>query len=239
MALNRKLSYHLGQFDKPYRSTELFYEWLANKDCFNKSKKIIDVGAGAGSNLAYFAKRNPQIQCVGVDNDQELIMIGKKIIEKLALNNIILQCQDLFKLKKQKLFFETDGVISLQTLSWLPHYEKAMRSILRLNPRWFAASSLFYEGEINAFITLHDYYRPTKNKEYVEYYYNVYSLGLFKKYLAKFGYKKFSFKRYDIDIDLPCITRDLGTYTEMLTSGRRLQMSGPLLMPWYFVYAEK
>ena len=29
------------------------------------------------------------------------------------------------------------------------------------------------------------------------------------------------------------------TYTETLQNGKRLQISGPLLMNWYFIYAEK
>jgi hypothetical protein len=31
----------------------------------------------------------------------------------------------------------------------------------------------------------------------------------------------------------------MGTYTEHLADGRRLSISGPLLMPWYFLFAGR
>jgi len=46
------------------------------------------------------------------------------------------------------------------------------------------------------------------------------------------------FKRFDIDIDLPKGSHGgLGTYTELLADGRRLQISGPIMLSWYFILA--
>ena len=52
-------------------------------------------------------------------------------------------------------------------------------------------------------------------------------------------YKKFKYKRFDIDIDLKHSNSDLGTYTQKLANNKRLQFTGPLWEPWYFIYAEK
>lgn len=32
---------------------------------------------------------------------------------------------------------------------------------------------------------------------------------------------------------------DIGTYTIMTLEKRRLQISGALMMPWYFIYVER
>jgi hypothetical protein len=48
----------------------------------------------------------------------------------------------------------------------------------------------------------------------------------------------FRFKRFDIDIDLPKGSHGgLGSYTELLPDGRRLQISEPIMLSWYFILA--
>jgi hypothetical protein len=57
---------------------------------------------------------------------------------------------------------------------------------------------------------------------------------------AKEGYDRFDWTPFDIDIDLPKTDyKWMGTYTERLEDGRRLQRSGPILMPWHFVCAAR
>jgi len=68
---------------------------------------------------------------------------------------------------------------------------------------------------------------------------NTYSLPLVRQYLLDRGYNKFMYSRFEMPIDLPRSTSGrMGTYTELTTDGRRLQISGPLLMNWYFIYAS-
>ncbi len=49
-----------------------------------------------------------------------------------------------------------DGIISLQTLSWLPDYRIPLENLCALNPKWIALTSLFYEGKITYYIRLDD-----------------------------------------------------------------------------------
>jgi hypothetical protein len=54
------------------------------------------------------------------------------------------------------------------------------------------------------------------------------------------GYTVFKYCPFEMDIDLPKPEHTLmGTYTKTLPNGKRLQISGPLLMNWYFIYAAK
>ncbi len=133
-----------------------------------------------------------------------------------------------------------DGIISFQTLSWLPEYQEPLRNLSLLNPKWIAISSLFYEGDIEYTIKLKDYYRASNDKEYEEAYYNIYSLIRVREYLKKLGYYKFEYMLFEIDIDLPKTeSMDIGTYTIKTEDGRRLQISAALMMPWYFIVASK
>jgi len=127
----------------------------------------------------------------------------------------------------------------LQTLSWLKNYQEPLKHILTIKPKWIAISSLFYEGEIDAFITLHNYYRPSNKCDYSMSYYNIYSLPRIKDFLKSHGYNKFKYKKFEIDINIKQTTKDIGTYTKMTIDKKNLQFSGPLFLPWYFIYAEK
>ena len=64
--------------------------------------------------------------------------------------------------------------------------------------------------------------------------YNVYSLPRFIKYCRDLGCSKVVTEPFEIDIDLPRPERSggMGTYTQQLADGHRLQLSGPLHMPW-------
>lgn len=238
MAHAKGLSYHLAQFKKPYRSTEVFYRWLRPLAPWKRTRRVIDIASGAGSNLCYFASRQPAVEFIGLDNDLELVAAGQTLLGKSGMANARLARADLYRLTRRQ-FPSVDGLLCLQTLSWLAHYERAMRAMLRLRPRWIALSSLFYEGLIDAFITLHNYYRPVGRKKFSTMYYNVYSLERFIAFLKSVGYGRAVWQPFAIDIDLPRTTRDVATYTERLARGHRLQLSGPLLLPWYFVYAER
>ena len=63
---------------------------------------------------------------------------------------------------------------------------------------------------------------------------------MLKDFLAERGYTVFRAEPFEIDIDIPKPEHlDMGTYTVKTEDGKRLQISGALLMPWYSVYAAK
>lgn len=71
-------------------------------------------------------------------------------------------------------------------------------------------------------------------------YYNIYSLQRTHRRLEELGFAQARWEKFELDIDLPRPANgSMGTYTKTTKEGERLQISGPLLMPWYFVYAKK
>lgn len=234
------LDYHKRQFRNPYRSTIFFCNFLESLKLLSKknSKNILDIGCGGGANLNYMATRFPNSTFTGIDINKSLITRGNIIFKKIKLDNCKLEVGDLYALnKKYRGIF--DGIISLQTLSWLPSYELPIKEMIKLRPEWIAISSLFYDGFVECDIKVRDYTKSGGRKS-EEAFYNVYSLKLIEDLFKKNGYKKFKYIPFVIDIDLNK-NKDgrMGTYTIKTDKGSRVQISGPLLMNWYFIIAER
>ena len=235
------IEYHKKQFQETYRSTIAFCEWLDSYELFNSKNKIniADIGAGAGSNLYYMSKKYSNLNLTGIELNRKLISIGNEFFNDNNINNCILQYGDLYNIDKSNIN-AYNGIVSYQTLSWLPEYKIPLKKIATLNPDWIAISSLFYNGEVDLRIEIKDYSRPGNSNPYKEGFYNIYPLPHVKNYFKKLGYSKFEYLRFDIDIDLPKPqSKGMATYTEMLKNGRRIQISGGILMNWYFVLARK
>lgn len=231
--------YHVKQYQHIYRSTEVFVDWLENKELLTwggGQNRILDMACGAGANTLYMADRHENIQFIGMDIDKEFVDHGNKMIQlRSKYGNCELCVGNWFGIE-DKWRDKFDGIISFQTLFMFPDYREALDKLIDLHPNWIAVSSLFYEGEIEYTNKFRDYYRPSEGEEYTEYYYNVHSMVCYRKYMEERGYKNFDFIPFEIDIDIPKTdSMDIGTYTVQTIEGKRIQISAGLMMPWYFV----
>ena len=229
------MDYHMKQWNEPKESTKAFSKFFSNE--LSNSKSIIDIGAGAGAATYYLASRNPKTNFTGVDYSRELIDSAKETSKKYDLKNLSFDTGDWFNLDKK--WGKVNGVISLQTLSWLPEMRNPMTQIFEvIKPDWIGLTSLFYEGDISCRIEVFEHSRSRKT------FYNVYSLKNLGRLVAEYKYEIVKFDRFDIEIDIPK-PKDIdlmGTFTEKVEGSsdyQRLQISGPLLMNWYFVLIRK
>lgn len=160
-------------------------------------------------------------------------------MQEFNLTNLSFEVGDWFDLEQKLSVERFDGVVSLQTLSWLPEMRIPMTQIFKvINPNWIGISSLFYEGDISCKIEVFEH---TIGKKV---HYNVYSLKNLNRLAHEYGYEIVKFEPFEIGIDIPKPENidHMGTYTRKITgqSGDlRLQISGPLLMNWYFVLLQK
>lgn len=144
-------NYHDRQFAEPYQSTVSFCDWLTSLGAMEaETGRICDLGCGKGANLYYLSKRFPNCQFVGLDIDEDLIRDGSDLLSKSSVLNCRLSVGDLHRAGSYFTRGEFDGLISLQTLSWLPGYEKALDAMVSLLPKWIALTSLFYDGPVEA-----------------------------------------------------------------------------------------
>lgn len=233
-----KIDYHEKQFKEPYRSTVVFTDWIDSLLDLTNTSTICDLACGEGANLLYLAKRYPEIDFVGIDLNPDLIEWGNQIMKNNKILNVKMTVGDLYKFsEKNKGKF--DGILLFQTLSWLPEFREPIKKMVSLNPKWIGATSLFFDGNINCNIEIQDYTEPLGGKKYKETYYNVYSLKLVENLFREMGYTLF-YTPFEIDIDLEKPKNGgMGTYTIKTEAGKRLQLSGPLLMNWYFILAVK
>lgn len=238
---NTDEQYYDRQFHTPYRSTEVFCDWLINNGLLDSSIKssILDIGTGKGANLNYMQKRFPNCNFLGIDINLKFIHEGNDFFYNNKIPNCSLEYGDIFNLSKTKYKNQFDGIVSLQTLSWIPNYEKALTQMIALNPKWIAISSLFYEGLINCKIEISEYENEHDNVPTKESLYNIYSLPKVKHLFASYGFTTFKFIPFVIDIDLPLPNNPskMGSHTIKLENQQRLQISGPILMNWYFILA--
>lgn len=230
--------YHERQFKEPYRSTVAFCNWLETIGLINNGSqlKILDLCSGAGANIYYMSQRYPMSLFVGVDINPDLVEHGNTLFQSNGIQNCCLEVGDIYNLDA-KYVSEFNGVVSFQTLSWLPEFKSPIQSMAKLAPQWIALTSLFYDGQVSCTIEVTEYddvLEPHRSS-----FYNVYSLPVVKKYIQSNGYPDFQATTFEIDIDLPKPKKQLmTTYTEKIEDGHRLQISGPLLMPWYFIAAR-
>lgn len=232
------MQYHKKQFFEPKRMTVAFEKFLTRNCNFEKSC-VLDLGCGGGATDVYFSKLHPELQIHGIDIVEKAFDLFNTYAEDDVKSHVKLMKGDWYNLDKS-FIGKYEGVISLQSLSWLEDWKIPVEKICELNPKWMAFSSLFYEGKINYQIRLTDYELKGKNVPYQETYYNIYSIPLVRDFLAEKGYKKFVFEPFEIDIDIPKpASLDAGTYTVKTEEGKRLQISAAMLMPWYFIFASK
>jgi SAM-dependent methyltransferase len=215
----------------------MFFDWLEKIGYISPESRlsILDLGTGPGANLSYMAKRYPLCKFIGVDLNPDHVKRGNKILSERQVYNAHIVEDDWYNLGS--IYKDNfDGVINFQTLSWLPEFREPTEAICKLNPRWIALTSLFYNGLVSATTDTTSY--DERMNVVRNLHYNVYSIPVFKKFLCSNGYMKFRCTPFEIDIDIPNVG-EFRTYTERTYDGRRIQISGPVFLPWHFVAAER
>ncbi len=232
------IKYHKIQFNKIYRSTELFLKFLEKYFTF-KDKVIIDIGCGAGANTIFMAKKYKNSTIIGLDNDEKLIEFAEKKLKTFNLKNCSFSVCDIKNLKNKKIKLpkKIDLVISFHVMSFLDFwYDEYLKNILYLKPISIACSSLFYDGLAELKIYANDFSKNDFNGSY----YNIFSLYRIKQYLKNKKFSKFKKEFMDIDINLKKPKHlGMGSYTVNLKNNKKIIKSGPISLPHGYFFASK
>jgi SAM-dependent methyltransferase len=231
--------FHLRQFTDPYKSTVAFADFLERHGLPRANDRVLDACCGMGGIAYYLANRFPSSTLSGMELNTACVEKGRNHMSNLEGVIPSLFQADVFSLDGD-LAGRFDGVTCLATLSWLPNAEAPVRALAALNPQWIAVSSLFTDTLVEAQIVTKDFSRPYGGFPSTDKFYNIYTIERTKLLFKELGYNRFYSCRFNIDTDLPKPSHGgMGTYTEKLESGQRLQISGPVLMSWYFILARK
>lgn len=212
-----------------------FLEELITPLIKTNSLKILDACCGIGHISYYLTDINPNIQFLGIDQKKYLIDEAKKLCKNKK--NIKFQVADILDFEKDN-HKKFDVCINWKTLSWIPYYTDFIKALFNVTKKHIFLSSLFYEGDIDFQVKVREFQKESGKKDFNSYY-NVYSLPRFKKYLLSLEAKKVNVYSFEIEKDIPKSSKDyMGTYTEKLENGKRLQISGAVIMSWKIIHVE-
>ncbi|MDC3062649.1 class I SAM-dependent methyltransferase [Candidatus Pelagibacter sp.] len=231
-----------SQFRKPYQSTIAFEKFIKKNGGFNKTQTILDIGCNIGAQIKYLSKKNSRIKFTGIDYNKESIYWANKINKNKKIEFI----NNNFMKNNNKFKNNYDGIICIQTLCELKDLEIAIKKICSINSDWIAINSLFYEGLLEVKINMRDFKKIYQNGK-VKYFYknssvdgdfNIHSLPRLKTLFKYFGYRMF-YEKHKPKIKILSNKKKRGSYTIKSRSGEQMLFSGPVHLPWYFIFARK
>jgi ubiquinone/menaquinone biosynthesis C-methylase UbiE len=227
------IDYHMRQFDAPYRSTVHLARFMGLL-LKSAAGEALDVGCGAGANIHYLSRELPGYRWTGVDiAGDALFSHGRERLASAGCEARLLT-GDFYRLTELLPARQFDLVLSLQTLQVIECYEPALEQLLKMTRGWLFVTGLFCESQVDALIQVKDYTWPDELKS--AYFYNIYSLPRFQSFCEARGAREVLTQDFQMDVDLPKpAAGGLGTYTELLADGRRLQFTGPIFQPWKFI----
>jgi ubiquinone/menaquinone biosynthesis C-methylase UbiE len=242
--MERQYTYFKGDKDKEFaiasmikyvdkkQEMDKFLEKLITPIIQGKNLKILDACCGIGHILYFLSEISPKSTFLGVDQTSYLIEEAKTLCQ--AKKNIYFEVGDVYDLP-YKYLKEFDISINWKTISWLPYYDQLLKSIVAVTKKHIFISSLFYDGDIDFEIKVREFKKET-GKDGFNAYYNVYSFPHFKDFVYGLGAKNIETYDFEIDIDIPKPPIDqMGTYTVKLENGKRLQISGAVVMSWKII----
>jgi ubiquinone/menaquinone biosynthesis C-methylase UbiE len=227
--------YFKDQLVKPKYSTVEFFNFLNKNKCI-KNNSIIDVACGNGANLIFLKKKyKSNHQLLGLDFNNLLIKQAKYLSK--GYKNLKFEKGNLYHLNK-KYKKKYDGIICIQTLLNVEDYEKPIKEFIKLNPKFIAVSSLFWEGDIDFKIKVNFLKKNSKRKIKSFVYYNIYSLKNYINFLKK-KYKKNTIFKFKLKKKLFLKDKQkMGTYT-LKHKNELIPISGPLIVNTYFILSQK
>lgn len=214
------------------REIDKFLEEIISPYIKSKSLSILDACCGIGHISYFLSKISPESTFIGVDQTSYLIEEANKLCT--GKKNISFIVGDIYDLAS-KFGKKFDITINWRTLSWLPYYDHILKELFAVTKKHIFLSSLFYDGDIDFEIKVREFKKET-GKEHFNDYYNIYSFPRFKKFAYDLNAKNVESYDFEINIDIPKPPIDqMNSYTIKLENGKRLQIGGPIILPWKIV----
>jgi SAM-dependent methyltransferase len=193
---------------------------------------LLDACCGLGQIANMLTEISPRSTVFAVEQNDYLVAEAREIWARNR--RIRFEVGDLLRMPEThpKQF---DVTVNWKTLSWLPHYAPMMEALIGVTKGSLFISSLFYDDDIDFEVRVREYVKE-KAADGPNAFYNVYSLPRFEKFCLQHGAASVIAHRFDIGIDLPRPSPGyMGTYTERLADGRRIQISGAVVMSWRII----
>jgi len=225
------------QLRNVYESTIEFEKFIKSNKGFKNIKTVLDAGCGIGINSYYFSQKNPSIEFVGGDYRKENVFEAKEILKKKKNKKLKYINYNIIKPSKN-LINKFNGIICIHTFCTFKNSDIVVDSLCKLKPKWIAINSLFYDGPIEVLIHIRDSgtgYKDTNPDGD----FNTFSLPKIKKRFLKNGYKiKFVPFFPKKKLNMPK-NKSRGSYTIKTNFNKNTVFTGPVHLPWHFIFAKK
>jgi len=198
-------------------------------------REIADIACGGGGSTFHLAQLYPRARYTLIDYNEDAIAMASQ-----ATSGLDARCAtgDIYDLKLETGAF--DLVICWQTLSWIDEPARALAELVRIckpGGRVFASSLFNLHHDVDVYSKVEDHTRPSSTQG-LRYSYNTYSLASVRRWIGA-AVSTLDIHAFEIPVDLPASGRGLGTYTERLVDGRRLQLSAGMLLNWGILELQK
>lgn len=183
---------------------------------------IADICCGSGALSLHLSRMYTNASFTLVDLGGQALTIARKVAESFSGDVIK---GDVYALSLPSDYY--DLVFCWQTLSWIDNPRIALQELIRIckpGGRIFCSALFNTEYDVALLVKAIDHTRAAN----VRYSYNVLSLQQVQQWVDA----EVRFHRFEMPIDLLKKTRGLGTHTVKCEDGRRLQISGGMLMNW-------
>lgn len=241
MTENNQVKYIEGEKDKQHivdsmkkyvvekQELDKFLENMITPLIQKRKLNILDACCGIGHLDFFLSQISPESHFLGIDKTPYLIEEAKILCRDLK--NVEFRLLDVANLSREYKK-EFDISICWKTVSWLPRYEPVIRELMQVTKESVFVSSLFYSEDIDFEIKVREY-QSEAGRDGFNMYYNVYSYPRFEDFCLKCGAKKVVPYDFEMGIDIPKPKKNfMGTYTLKLENGKRIQISGAVLMSW-------
>jgi len=212
-----------------------FLEELLLKENLNP-KIVADIACGSGTLSFHINKLYPQSEFLLVDLNDEALELARHNLKNLKVK---FYCESLYDIKSIE-ENSCDLVFCWQTLSWLEDPQKALKELLRIckkNGKIFISSLFNLEHEVDIYSRVYDLTRKTAAED-MYYPYNTYSAKSIGRWLEN-DVKSFDIIEFVPPVDIKFEGKGAGTYTIKTENGKRLQISGGMLMNWGILIITK
>jgi Methyltransferase domain len=171
-----RVEYHLRQFQKPYRSTVHFADFIRRLG--PGAGEALDVACGAGANICHLSATVPGFRWTGIDIAGDLLFpLGKPLLRAQGIEATLVD-GDFYRLTETFTGKKFDLVLFMQTLYAIEEPDAAVEQLMAVTRGWLVISSLFSDLDVDVRMRAIDHQRPANCQG--PFIYNLFSLARFR-----------------------------------------------------------
>ena len=130
------------------------------------------------------------------------------------------------------------GITCIHTFCTFKNCEEPIKNLCKLGAKWIGINSLFYDGPLDVLVHIRDHKNKTKDKD-SDSDFNIFSIIKIKEQFKKYGYTIYYEPYFPLKNIPKPKDKSRGSFTMSTEINKKTIFSGPVHLPWYFIFAKK